>query len=125
METDETPTSETFAQVFVELKNDYGVSDTEVQRRLAAQGLDMSVSAVNTWAHGKRTPRADAIRALAAAFPRYAEERLFAAAGRKAPGPLDPDREGQLLAYFRELTEEQQRTTLIQARALRDSNHKS
>lgn len=117
MENPEHPQAEDFAQALAALKDHYHVSDSEVARRIGAH-----VSTVNNWAHGKAAPRPAAIRSLAAEFPAFTEARLFAAAGRRAPGPLNPDREAELLRYFRELTEEQQQTTLIQAKALRDSN---
>ncbi|MFD5697517.1 XRE family transcriptional regulator [Streptomyces lasiicapitis] len=122
MKTDEPPTSETFAQALAELKNEYDVNDSEVARRLNAHGLTVSVSAVNTWANAKRTPRPDAIRALAAAFPKYTEERLFAAAGRKAPGPVSREAEERLLELFKGLTKAQQEFTETQMRALNESN---
>lgn len=117
MENPEHPHAEDFAQALAALKKEYQVNDSEVARRIG-----VSPATVNTWVHRKRTPRADAIRTLAAAFPKFPEERLFAAAGRKAPGPVSPDTAERLLALFRELTEEQQRMKEIEMRALRDSN---
>lgn len=108
---------ETFAQVLAALKDAYGVSDSEVARRIGAH-----VSTVNTWAHGKANPRAAAIRALAAAFPRFTEERLFASVGKRAPAPLKADRREAVLQVFDRLTEEQQEMLLIQARAVADTN---
>jgi transcriptional regulator with XRE-family HTH domain len=111
---------EDFAQVLAALKDQYQVTESKVAKRIGVH-----VSTVNNWAHGKANPRAAAIRALAAEFPAFTEERLFAATGRKAPGPLSPDSEAELIEYFRELTEERQRIMLIQAKALRDDDRQS
>lgn len=111
------PHPETFAQVLAELLAEYGATGSAVARR-----IDVSTSTVNTWLHGKRTPRPDAIRALAAAYPKFTEARLAAAAERKMPGPLSPEAKERLLEVFEGLTEEQQAMLEIQARALRDSN---
>ena len=118
MATDETPTSETFPQVLAELKAEYGDNDSEVARKLG-----ISISTVNTWVHGKRTPRPEAIRKIATAYPKFTEARLFEAAGRKAPGPISSDAAERLLELFRGLTKEQQDMLEIQAKAVRDSNH--
>ncbi|MEU2111868.1 helix-turn-helix domain-containing protein [Streptomyces sp. NPDC019507] len=117
METADTPT-ETFAQLLQRLKDDYpGLTDSEIARRVGVH-----VSTVNTWVHGKRTPRPDALRAIAREFPKYTEAELFAAVGRRAPGPLSPDQEERLLQLFRELTAEQQAITETQMRALAEYN---
>jgi DNA-binding transcriptional regulator YiaG len=114
--------TETFAQAFAALKDTYGVSDSEVARRLSAHGLQISVAAVNTWVHGKRTPRGAAIRALAELFPKFPAERLLAAAGRRAPAPLSADSRKAVLDVLDRLTEEQRQMLLIQAKAVADSN---
>lgn len=117
MKTEETPHPENFAQITKRLKDEYRVSDSEIARKTGVH-----VSTVNTWVHNKRTPRQDAIRALAEAFPKFSEEELTAAAGRKAPGPLSPEAEARLLELFKELTPEQQEMKEIEMRALRDTN---
>lgn len=111
------PSDETFAQVLAAIKDDYGVNDSQVAKRIGAH-----VSTVNNWAHGKANPRAGAIRALAREFPKFTEERLFAAIGKRAPAPLSPDRKAEVLDVFDKLTEEQQQMLLIQAKAVADSN---
>ncbi|MFE9125088.1 helix-turn-helix domain-containing protein [Streptomyces sp. NPDC007148] len=111
------PADETFAQVLAALKDEYGVNDSQVAKRIGAH-----VSTVNNWAHGKATPRAAAIRTLAVVFPKFSEERLFAAAGKRAPAPLSPDRRDAVLEVFDRLTKEQQEMLLIQASAVADSN---
>lgn len=125
METPEHPAGEapeTFAQALAALKDTYGVSDTEVARRLEAHGVKVSVAAVNTWVHGKRLPRAAMIHALAELFPAFTYERLSAAAGNRAPAPLSADDREEVLNVLDRLTEEQRRMLLIQARAVADSN---
>lgn len=111
------PAEETFAQVFVLLKDEYGVSDSEVARTIGAH-----VSTVNNWVHGKAKPRPAAIRALAAAYPKFDEARLFAAIGKRAPAPQTADEREETLRILDRLTEEQRRMLLIQARAVADSN---
>ncbi|MEU2180274.1 helix-turn-helix domain-containing protein [Streptomyces thermolilacinus] len=117
--TDDTPhAAEDFAQILRRLKDEYGgLSDSEI-----ARAVGVSPAAVGTWVHRKRTPRPEAIRALAKAYPKFSEAELFAAAGRKAPGPLSPDREQRILELIRKLTPEQQEITEIQLKALSDSN---
>ncbi|RMB85586.1 XRE family transcriptional regulator [Streptomyces shenzhenensis] len=114
--------TETFAQALTALKGEYGVSDSEVARRLSAHGVQVSVAAVNTWVHGKRIPRAATIRALAELFPKFTAKRLLEAAGRRAPAPLSADVREETLRVMDRMTEEQQRMLLIQARAVADSN---
>ncbi|MFF5980897.1 helix-turn-helix domain-containing protein [Streptomyces olindensis] len=113
-----TPAEETFAQVLRALKDEYGVSESEIARRLNAH-----VSTVNNWAHGKALPRQNALLGLAALFPKY-KKRLFAAAGKRPPAPLSPDGREELLETFDRLTQEQQQMLLIQARAVADSNER-
>ncbi|MEU3162239.1 helix-turn-helix domain-containing protein [Streptomyces griseoincarnatus] len=113
------PAGETFAQVLRELKDDYDVSDSEIARR-----IDAHVSTVNNWAHGKANPRPAAIRRLAAEFPRFTEERLFAAIGKRAPAPLSRDKRNEVLEVFDRLTVEQQEMLLIQASAVAESNER-
>lgn len=125
MENPENPAgeaAETFAQVLALLKDTYNVSDSEIARRLSAHGVQVSIAAVNTWVHGKRVPRAATVRALAALFPKFPAETLLRAAGRRAPAPLSADDREEVLEVLDRLTEEQRRITLIQARALADSN---
>lgn len=125
MENPENPAgeaAETFAQALAALKDAYGVSDSEVARRLEAHGAKVSIAAVNTWVHGKRVPRAATIRVLAEVFPKFPAERLLAAAGKRAPAPQTADEREETLRILDRLTEEQRRIMLIQARALADSN---
>jgi transcriptional regulator with XRE-family HTH domain len=118
VETPDTPHSaEDFAQILQRLKDAYGVSDSEIARRTG-----LHVSTVNSWVHRKRTPRNDALQALAAAFPQFTVEELTAAVGRKAPGPLAPEAKDRIMALIERLTKEQQEMIEITARALDDSN---
>ncbi|MGN7137295.1 helix-turn-helix domain-containing protein [Streptomyces pseudogriseolus] len=110
---------ETFAQVLAALKDEYGTNDSRIAERIGAH-----VSTVNNWAHGKSQPRPAAIRALAREFPKFTEERLFAAVGKRAPAPLPPDKRAAVLEVFDRLTEEQQEMLLIQASAVADTNER-
>lgn len=109
--------TETFPQVLAELMDHYKVTGSDVARAIGGHP-----STVSTWANGKKTPRDEAIRKLAEAYPAYSVQRLTAAAGRKAPAPLPPDRRDRVLGYMDRLTEEQQEFLEIQAKALADSN---
>lgn len=111
------PTDETFAQVLAAIKDAYSIKEPKIAERIGAH-----VSTVNNWANGKANPRAAAIRALAREFPKFTEERLFAAVGKRVPAPLSPDRKAEVLGVFDKLTEEQQEILLIQAKAVADSN---
>lgn len=111
------PDGETFAQVIAALKDEYDVTEPKIADRIGVH-----VSTVNNWAHGKANPRPAAIRTLAAEFPKFTEERLFAAIGKRAPSPLSPDRRAAVLKVFDRLTEEQQEMLLIQASAVADRN---
>ncbi|MEU5036620.1 helix-turn-helix domain-containing protein [Streptomyces rubiginosohelvolus] len=113
---DDTPT-EDLAQLLARLKVEYGVNDSQI-----ATAIGVSVSTVNTWVHRKRQPRPDALRALAAAYPKFTEDRIFAAAGRKTPGPLSRTAEERLLELFRGLTAEQQEIKELELRALNEHN---
>ncbi len=117
MKSQENPHPEDFAQLLARLKDEYQVSDSEIARRIG-----VSVSTVNTWVHRKRTPRDDALRALAGEFPKFPEASLFAAVERKAPGPLSPDRAERILELIKGLTPEQQEMKEIELRALNDAN---
>ncbi|WP_372352604.1 helix-turn-helix domain-containing protein [Streptomyces sp. KL116D] len=117
MENQSRALAEDFAQVLAELMTEYKVNGSRV-----AEAIDVSVSTVNTWLHRKRTPRHDAIVRLSSRYPKYSVKRLSDAAGRKAPGPISPDRAERLLELFQGLTEQQQEVMEIQAKALRDSN---
>jgi len=107
---------ETFAQALAALKDKHGVTEPNIAKRIGVH-----VSTVNNWANGKATPRRPLMDALVTQFPDF-KERLLASVGRKAPGPVSPDIEAELIKDFRELTAEQQRTTRIQVKALRESN---
>ncbi len=113
---DATPT-EDLAQLLARLKDEYGVNDSQI-----AAAIGVSISTVNTWVHRKRQPRPDALRALAAAYPKFTEDQIFAAAGRKTPGPLSRTAEERLLELFRGLTAEQQEIKELELRALNEHN---
>lgn len=117
METEDTPPVEDFAQALAALKDEYQVSDTDI-----ANAIGVSSAAVGTWVHRKRKPRRAAVVALAAAFPKFTEGRLFTALGRETPGPLDAAAEERLLELFRELTAEQQEMKEIEMRAIAERN---
>ncbi|MFE7754269.1 helix-turn-helix domain-containing protein [Streptomyces sp. NPDC057429] len=113
---DMTP-GEDFAQLLARLRDEYGVNDSQI-----ATATGVSPSTVSTWNHRRRQPRPDALRALAAAYPKFSEHEIFAAAGRKTPGPLSPAAEERLLELFRGLTAEQQADKEVELRALAERN---
>ncbi|WP_406735392.1 helix-turn-helix domain-containing protein [Streptomyces sp. NBC_01108] len=117
---DATP-AEDLAQLLARLKDEYGVSESEIARR-----INVSAATVNNWVRRKRGtgrgPNPEKLRALHREFPKFSENAIFAAAGRKTPGPLTPDAEERLLDLFRGLTAEQQEITEMQIRALNEHN---
>lgn len=112
---------EDLAQLIVRLKDTYGVSDSEIARR-----IDVSPATVNAWVHrkrgGQRGPAREKLQALAREFPKFTEAEIFAAAGRKTPGPLSPQAEERVQELYRELTAEQQTIIETQMRALVEMN---
>lgn len=112
---------EDLSQLITRIKDTYQVSESEIARR-----IDVRAATVNAWVNRTRGtvrgPNPDVLRRLAAAFPKISEDEVFAAAGRRRPAPLNPDAEARILEVFRDLTEEQQRISEIQMRALRESN---
>lgn len=117
METEDNPPVEDFAQALAALKTEYKVGDVDI-----AKAIGVTSSAVGTWVHRQKKPRRASVVALAKAYPKFTEERLFAALGRQAPGPLTPDAETRLLDLFRELTAEQQEMKEVEIRALIQRN---
>jgi transcriptional regulator with XRE-family HTH domain len=117
VETEDTPPVEDFAQALAALKQEYRATDSDI-----ARNVGVSSAAVGTWVHRKRKPRRENVVALAQAYPKFTEERLFAALGREAPGPLDTPAEERLLELFRELTAEQQEMKEVEMRALAERN---
>lgn len=108
------------AQLIQWIKDTTGDNDSDIARRIGA-----APSTVNAWVHRMRGtgrgPNREKLRALAASY-NISEDRVFAAAGRKTPGPLTPDKEAELLRYYRDLTEEQQQAKLVEMRALAQHN---
>lgn len=117
METEDNPPVEDFAQALAALKAEYKVSDVDI-----AKAIGVTSSAVGTWVHRQKKPRRASVVALAKAYPKFTEKRLFDALGRQAPGPLSPDAEARLLDLFRELTAEQQEMKEVEIRALIERN---
>ncbi|MEU9333202.1 helix-turn-helix domain-containing protein [Streptomyces sp. NPDC048290] len=111
------PAEETFAQALAALKDEYGVSEPKI-----ADVIGVHVSTVNNWANAKAEPRAKYVRALAEAYPKFPETRLFAALGKRPPAPQTDDERQETLKILDRLTVEQRRLLLIQARAVADSN---
>jgi transcriptional regulator with XRE-family HTH domain len=109
VETEDTPPVEDFAQALAALKDEYRASDSDI-----ARAIGVSSAAVGTWVHRKRKPRREAVEALAAAYPKFTRERLFAAIGRETPGPLSPDAKERLA--------EQQEMKELEMRAIAERN---
>lgn len=112
---------EDFAQLLVRLKDTYGVSDSEIARRIG-----VSPATVNAWVHRKRGtgrgPARDILVAIAREFPKFSEAEIFAAVGRKAPGPLSPEAEARIQVLYRELTADQQEDFEAQLAAVVERN---
>ncbi|MGP3752166.1 helix-turn-helix domain-containing protein [Streptomyces sp. IBSNAI001] len=124
MNTQERQPDEDLAQLILRLKDTYGVSDSEIARRIG-----VAAATVNSWVHRKRGtgrgPNKEKLRALAREFPKFTEAEIFAAAGRATPGPLSSDARERILALIEELTEDQQEMTEVQIRALVERNRLS
>lgn len=120
VETTPEPPIETLAQLLRRVIAEKGLTQTEIASRVG-----VSISIVNAWANGKRGgkrgPNRETLEKLADALgePR---DRVFAAAARKTPGPLTPDKREAVLRVFEELTEEQQAAKLIEMQALGEHN---
>lgn len=112
---------EDLSQLIARIKDTYGVSESEIGRR-----LEVSTAIVNAWVHrkrgNKRGPAREILLRIPVAFPKITEAEVFAAAGRKTPGPLSPEGEERMQGLYRELTAEQQKTVELLARALAESN---
>lgn len=119
--TEDTRPPEDFAQLIAAIKTEYEVTESEIARRLG-----IAPATVNAWAlrkrGTKRGPNPAILDRLHQAFPKFTRDRIAAAAGRKAPGPLSPDAKERLLRLFEELTEEQQTLIEMQVRAVVESN---
>lgn len=113
---------EDFAQLLTRLKDTYGnVSDSEIARRIG-----VSPATVNSWVHRKRGsargPAREILQALAREFPKFTEAEIFAAVGRKTPGPVSPDGEARIQNLYRELTADQQEDFEAQMTAVVERN---
>lgn len=101
------------------------MDEHDVTQSYIAARIGVSVSAVSSWANrtrgGSRGPNQKTLRALADAFGIPVRD-VFAAAGRKVPGPLSPDANERVLAVFAELTAEQQAAFEAQMKAVADLN---
>jgi transcriptional regulator with XRE-family HTH domain len=117
VETQDIPPVEDFAQALAALKDEYQVSDSDI-----ARAIGVTSAAVGTWVHRQKKPRRASVVALAEAYPKFTEDRLFAALGRERPGPVSKSREEALFALFAELTAEQQEMKEIEMRALAERN---
>lgn len=96
------------------------LTQSEIARRIG-----VSVSAVSAWVTRKRGtgrgPNRDTLARLANILG-VPERDVYAAAGRRLPGPVGPDREQRILEYFRNLTAGQQEMVEIQLRAICQHN---
>jgi transcriptional regulator with XRE-family HTH domain len=116
--------AETLAQLIARLRDHYDVTDSDI-----ARAIDVSPATVNAWANGtrgggRRGPNPKKLRALAAAYPHFTEDEIFAAVNAsRAPGPLTPEAKQRLLDLFDRLTEEQREMFETQVRAVADRNH--
>lgn len=114
------PPTEDLAQLIQWIKDETGDSESAIARR-----IDVAPATVNAWVHrtrgGTRGPNRMTLDRLVVKY-QLPEARVYAAARRKAPGPLAEDAKDRLLALFEELTEEQQRAKEVELRALVEYN---
>lgn len=114
--------TEDLAQLLARLKAAYGdLSNSAIARRIG-----VAPATVDSWVNRQRGtgrgPRREALQALAREFPKFSEAEIFAAAGRKSPGPLSSEAEARILELYRGLTTDQQRAKEIEMRALNEAN---
>lgn len=102
------------------IKDQTGDSESAIARR-----IDVSPTTVHNWVNRKRGtgrgPAAKNLRALASAY-NVPEERVFAAVGRRRPGPLSPEARDRILALVEELPADQQSLVEAQIRAVVEHN---
>lgn len=109
----DTVEGETLAQLIRRVQDERPeLTQTEIARRVG-----VSVSAVNTWVNSARVPSRKSCDKIADALG-IDRERVFAAAKRRAPGPLSPDAEERILELYRRLSAEEQRIVERQLVAL-------
>jgi transcriptional regulator with XRE-family HTH domain len=96
------------------------LSQSEIARRVG-----ISPSAVSSWVTRKRGtgrgPGRETLQKLAEVLG-VPQQDVFAAAGRRLPGPSSPDLEARIIDMFRDLTIEQQQIIEIQIRAIHRYN---
>jgi transcriptional regulator with XRE-family HTH domain len=121
VEDDQSARVEDLAQLIIRIKDTYRVSGSEIARR-----IDVRAATVSAWVNrtrgNVRGPNRETLRRLAHEFPKFTEAEIFAAAGRKTPGPLSPEAEERIQELYRELTAEQQAIVETQMRALTEMN---
>ncbi|MFE7106601.1 helix-turn-helix transcriptional regulator [Streptomyces sp. NPDC057575] len=97
----------------------------DLSQSAIARRIGVSPATVNSWVSRRRGtgrgPNKETLAKLATVLG-LPEREVFAAAGRRLPGPTNPDMEKRILDLFRGLTAEQQKVTEIQMRALYDHN---
>jgi transcriptional regulator with XRE-family HTH domain len=104
---------ETLAQLIRRVQDRHpDLTQTEIAKRAG-----VSVSAVNTWVHGSRTPSRKSCDKIADALG-VDRDLVFAAAKRRTPGPLSPNAEERILGLYRRLSAEEQRIVERQLMAL-------
>lgn len=112
---------EDLAQLIKRICDEYDINQSELARRIGRHP-----SAVNNWVNRRRGssrgPNRDTLQRIVQEFPKFTEERVFAAARRLPPAPLTPEARERLLKLFDELTEEQQRMMELQVRAVAEGN---
>lgn len=123
METPQEQDTEDLADVIEWITRETGDNDSQIARRIGA-----APATVNSWSNRTRGtgrgPASKNLRALAAAYAGIGltEERVFAAVGRKRPGPMGPDATERMMKLFKELTADQQTQYEIQLRATVEHN---
>lgn len=112
--------AEDLATLIQWIKDETGDNESDIARKISA-----APATVNAWVlkkrGTKRGPNREKLRALAGAYG-LSEERVFAAAQRPAPGPLDDDAKDRILRLYEELTVEQQQLHELHLRATVEHN---
>lgn len=119
----ETPAEQApdLADLIRRIMDEHNVTRSGIAARIGSTTSTVSAWTLRKRGAGSRGPNPDKLRALAEAFG-IPEREVFAAAGRKVPGPLSPDKNERVLAVFAELTAEQQAAFEAQMKAVADLN---
>jgi transcriptional regulator with XRE-family HTH domain len=100
---------------------------SELTQKGVGERAGIPLATLNAWVTGYRGAagriKPETLRALAKALPpEYTVARVYAAAGRRMPGPSNAELRERLIGIFEELTDRQQMALIEIADAIRRTN---